>query len=208
MSTARKFLSLTGKSIADRLTVSVAALAGIAIAGGAASGLVATMGLNAASTALQQSEVETKNVLKLSAAVKAAELEVVQVQQFLTDLSATRGLDGLDDGAAKAEEAATAFYTEIDKSVAIAKELGAAEMVATLEAARAAFPAYYSVGKRMTAAYVARGPEAGNPMMADFDGKAEKIHDAVASSLTALDAIEATADQNRQAVIAEAAQAR
>lgn len=34
---------------------------------------------------------------------------MIQVQQFLTDVSATRGLDGLDDGFEKAQEHRAAF---------------------------------------------------------------------------------------------------
>ena len=40
---------------------------------------------------------------------------VVQIQQFLSDVSATRGKDGLDDGFAKAKENFDALNAALDK---------------------------------------------------------------------------------------------
>ena len=75
-------------------------------------------------------------------------LAVVQVQQFLTDVSATRGQDGLDDGYKEAEKNAQMFRLSI-------KDLQAldAENQNRYVAMRAAFEKYYSVGKRMADAY-------------------------------------------------------
>jgi len=42
-------------------------------------------------------------------------ITVIQVQQFLTDISATRGLDGLDDGLDEAENNARKFRTLISE---------------------------------------------------------------------------------------------
>ena len=42
-------------------------------------------------------------------------LAVVQVQQWLTDISATRGLDGLNDGFEEAEKNADKFYELINE---------------------------------------------------------------------------------------------
>lgn len=61
----------------------------------------------------QQAEVLADHAVPLFGAIKDAKLDVVQVQQFLSDVSATRGQDGLDDGFAKAEEFAAKFRTDI-----------------------------------------------------------------------------------------------
>ena len=203
-----KLAQAAGPGIAGRLTLSVAALAGIAIVGAGATGLSGAIGLGAASDALRDSAAETSNVQVLAEAVKSAELDVVQVQQFLTDLSATRGLNGLDDGGEEAAKNAAEFNKDIEAAIAAAEKLGAKDMIATLEASKEAFPAYYSVGKRMAAAYVARGPEGGNVLMPEFDAAAEKIHTAIDSSLQALVGIEAAAQKRREGVIDEAESAR
>ena len=48
----------------------------------------------------------------LTASVKDVQFDVVQVQQWLTDISATRGLDGLNDGPQLAEEFAQKFHED------------------------------------------------------------------------------------------------
>ena len=46
---------------------------------------------------------------------KTMQLQVVQVQQWLTDISATRGQDGLDDGFKEAEKAHQMFLADLAK---------------------------------------------------------------------------------------------
>ncbi|MCW8917864.1 MAG: methyl-accepting chemotaxis protein [Gammaproteobacteria bacterium] len=108
-------------------------------------------------------------------------LTVVQVQQWLTDISATRGLDGLNDG--------------FDEAAANARRFG--ELVAELsrldpqnssqyEALRPTFDAYYQVGRKMAQAYVDEGPAGGNRMMGEFDEVAGEIARQVDTLLTDL----------------------
>ena len=106
-------------------------------------------------------------------------LAVVQVQQFLTDVSATRGQDGLDDGYKEAEKNAQMFRLSI-------KDLQAldAENQNRYVAMRAAFEKYYSVGKRMADAYVKDGPSGGNKLMKEFDTAATAITQMVDEQLT------------------------
>ena len=56
----------------------------------------------------------------LTASVKDVQFDIVQVQQWLTDISATRGLDGLNDGPQMAEEFAQKFSEDAAKAKAIA----------------------------------------------------------------------------------------
>lgn len=196
------------KSISDTLTVAIAGLAGVAVVGGGASAFVANSGLSDVGKAISDSASETQDVEVLTAAVKASQLDVVQVQQFLTDISATRGRNGLDDGPEKAAEFAKAFPGDIDAATEAAKRLKADDMLAALSASRDAFPAFYEIGKKMSAAYVAKGPRGGNAMMPQFDAASDKIQDAVVASLKSLTAIQAKAALNRKATLAEADAAR
>ena len=119
-------------------------------------------------------EVSTRSV-PLVRAIDNIKLNVVQVQQWLTDISATRGQDGLDDGFAEAENAEKAFNAEMLKAQSNARALNRTEVVSALQEVANAFPAYYETGKRMAAAYVKEGPAGGNKMMSQFDGVAEKM---------------------------------
>lgn len=97
-------------------------------------------------------------------------LSLVQVQQWLTDISATRGQDGLDDGFEKAAESARQFKR-------LAEELRSLSAASDNEVERmlTAFDDYYQAGENMAKAYVAGGPQAGNPLMAPFDQAAEAL---------------------------------
>ncbi len=97
-------------------------------------------------------------------------LSVVQVQQWLTDISATRGLDGLNDGFDEAEKNARRFVELLTKLKEIDKD-----NLALYEEMLPVFQNYYSVGKRMANAYVESGPEGGNKTMGDFDAAAEAL---------------------------------
>ncbi len=102
------------------------------------------------------------------------QLAVVQVQQWLTDISATRGLDGLNDGFQEAEVNARKVHT-------LLKELAELDPnnAEDYQRMKPVFQAYYQTGKKMAKAYVAQGPSAGNQLMADFDVTAAKITDQV-----------------------------
>ena len=101
-------------------------------------------------------------------AVKDAQFAVAQVQQWLTDISATRGLDGLDgldDGFDKAAEYAARFRELTDKLAD--RTEGSRARIATLQRS---FDAYYESGRRMARAYVESGPAGGNALMALWAG--------------------------------------
>lgn len=101
-------------------------------------------------------------------------LSVVQVQQWLTDISATRATDGYDDGFDEAEAHAQNFYNTLDKLA----ETNPAYQEEVKEL-RSKFTPYYEVGKQMAQAYITGGPESGNLMMNEFDGVATSINEAV-----------------------------
>ncbi len=120
-------------------------------------------------------EAETTRLINSSipiqAKAKELQLNVVQVQQWLTDISATRGLDGLNDGFDEAEKHANVFRAELDQLIKL-DQANAGQYTPIKQA----FEAYYSQGKAMAQAYVEQGPIGGNAMMAGFDGAAAALH--------------------------------
>lgn len=118
-------------------------------------------------------KVQTIEKLALPTALKADEikLSVIQVQQWLTDISATRAAKGLDDGFDKAEEHAQLFYKNID-------QLGSLESTdpQKLKDIKSSFNSYYETGKKMAHDYIEGGPQKGNMTMGEFDGYAEDIN--------------------------------
>jgi len=91
-------------------------------------------------------------------------LSVVQVQQWLTDISATRGIEGFEDGFTAAENYAKQFANQLQEIEALNPD--AEEQMQEIETA---FNNYYEVGVSMAHAYIDGGPTAGNIMMSVFD---------------------------------------
>ncbi len=128
-------------------------------------------------------------VVPLGTLIKNIQIDTIQVQQFLTDISATRGRDGLDDGFAEAEKFAVRFAADSAEARAIAAELGRSDLVAGLDAVAKSFAAFYEAGRKMAEAYVAEGPSAGNQMMADFDGRCDALDQQLETLLRIRDAL-------------------
>lgn len=103
-------------------------------------------------------------------------LDVAHVQQFLSDISATRGKDGLDGGFKEAEEHQKVFLAGLAKFRSMYEREKATEQLLRIREVEKDFATYYEVGTKMAAAYVAGGPEVGNKMMAEFDAAAEVLH--------------------------------
>jgi len=104
---------------------------------------------------------------------KAFELKIaiIQIQQWLTDISATRGLDGLNDG-----------FDMAAKNAADARQL-IADMIKLDPENRKEYDAilpalndYYQTGQAMAKAYISQGPSGGNAMMGQFDQTAETLN--------------------------------
>ncbi len=140
---------------------------------------VTVVNLNA-EVPLLRSSVQTanrvsQNTLPLLVKIKDIKLDVVQVQQWISDISATRALDGLNDGLDEAKANADRFYADVQRAKQLASVLGLSKIIDGLNAAEAAFGPYYATGVKMGNAYVAEGPAGGNPMMSQFDAVAETM---------------------------------
>jgi len=100
---------------------------------------------------------------------KNMQLQVVQVQQWLTDISATRGQDGLDDGFKEAEKAHQMFLADLAKIRASYEEKKDSGGIAQTDQLMARMAEWYAVGKKMAQAYIEGGAPAGNKIMGEFD---------------------------------------
>ena len=142
----------------------LAALLAIIIGLGTLSGVVA-----------RQVEETRGDSLVLADLARDMKLAVVEVQQWLTDISATRGRDGLDDGFREAEVSRKRFLDGAERFDRSFQARGDTAARARLAELQTAFEAYYSAGRTMAEAYIANGPEGGNVMMESFDTTAAAL---------------------------------
>jgi methyl-accepting chemotaxis protein len=99
---------------------------------------------------------------------------IVQVQQWLTDISATRALDGLDDGYAEAQTHADQVITLINEASALDSDNNV-----FYQDMRHTFDSYYATGKKMAQLYVEQGPAGGNLFMNTFDEAADSMSESL-----------------------------
>jgi methyl-accepting chemotaxis protein len=117
------------------------------------------------------------DVRELDSLMGELRFHIVQVQQWLTDISATRGMDGLNDGFDVAAEHATSYRAKSKHAQIIAQRLGETTIAAHIGGLDAKFENYYERGQIMAKAYVADGPESGNKIMPEFDVAASTLTD-------------------------------
>jgi methyl-accepting chemotaxis protein len=116
--------------------------------------------------------------IELLSATKDIKYNIAQVQQWLTDISATRGAEGFDDGFTEAE----AYSKEVKKNISTLRsyenfmDSGFSNTVSTLSQN---FDKFYSVGKQMANIYIKDGPSAGNVFMGTFDTQAEAMQNSI-----------------------------
>ncbi|HEX9026227.1 MAG TPA: methyl-accepting chemotaxis protein [Clostridium sp.] len=118
-------------------------------------------------------EMNTKYFATISKTDKL-KLDVVEVQQWLTDISATRAAKGFDDGFDKAEN----YAQDVNVIIEELKQINP-ENTAEIEKIDKSFKPYYETGKIMAQAYIDGGPDKGNLSMEEFDSTAEAINSEV-----------------------------
>ena len=117
--------SISSRKLERFITLLIAGLSLFCIAA-AVSGAVSMEAQRSARAAESaRDEYSHSRILELAVLSKQIQLDIVQVQQFLTDVSATRGQDGLNDGWAEAQSNSEAFKTDIARAHVLAKELNA-----------------------------------------------------------------------------------
>ena len=101
--------------------------------------------------------------------------DVIQIQQWLTDISATRGGDGLDDGFKQAEKSYQSFLSGLVIFENQYNKSNDEEKLGEITLIRRLMDEYYLSGKQMANAYIEHGPAEGNKKMLLFDEQAKKL---------------------------------
>ena len=138
---------------------------------------ISFLSYNALSGVVKSTEFLKSNIVRQIEAASLMKLSIVQVQQWLTDISATRAEAGFDDGFAEAEKWANKFRKESTFFKTIVQDNR--ELLKIQKDLDASFEKFYGMGKKMAQVYITKGPSEGNKFMKKFDPFAEKI-----SSLT------------------------
>ncbi|MHC4583086.1 MAG: methyl-accepting chemotaxis protein [Planctomycetota bacterium] len=124
------------------------------------------------------SELTKANVdeaAKFAGIARQMKLDAVQIQQWLTDISATRAQDGLDDGFDEAENSYQSFLSGLDEFKTMFERENDSTSLQEVENLRTALNPYYEAGKKMAQAYIDGGSEAGNKTMGQFDQAASNM---------------------------------
>jgi len=104
---------------------------------------------------------------------------VIQVQQWLTDISATRAKKGFDDGFDEAEKYFREGNKILDELIDMHIKENDTKTVSELKDFKKSFKEYYQIGKKMANTYIHEGTDAGNMMMEKLDPYAEKLTDSL-----------------------------
>jgi len=153
------------------------------------------IGLYNSWTLARSSDHVADRSIPLVTAAHRLKLDIVQVQQWLTDISATRARDGLNDGFDMAEQYSADFYRSLDQIIELAPQF-APRRQPLIDA----FQSYYAAGKEMARAYIEQGPEGGNRMMSGFDETAEKLATRVDGLISPIDEMVAAQAQQQKAL--------
>jgi methyl-accepting chemotaxis protein len=176
-STKTKGPRLDNKRIAREMSIALVLMGCLIVLVAGLWAVTTSYGLIQRRAEIQRDTEATIATFELSQAVAGMQLDVFQVQQFLTDISATRGEDGLSDGFEQAEAFRKRFAEEGARARMLAFKLGAPELAQRLANSQAMFEAYYSSGVTMARAYIDGGTSAGNVHMAGFDAAALALND-------------------------------
>jgi methyl-accepting chemotaxis protein len=143
------------------------------------SAILSTINIVDSKEVIHQVELAEQVSLKCSTLAYEIKIDVVQVQQWLQDISSTRGLPGFDDGFNVAEK----YAKDLDKNLNMLEQLykngGHLEAKVNIDSVREGFATFYTMGKVMAQAYIDGGPDKGNPLMAGFDAHVETIFSSI-----------------------------
>ena len=125
------------------------------------------------------------SVAALTTLQKQAELDIVQVQRFLAEASASRGQNG---GFAQADRHAQALLQDISEAKKASDTLAAPDLAAAFDRIGQAFPAFYELDQKSAHAYADQGVAAGDAIAPQVQSQADSLMQAVAQSRVALEA--------------------
>ncbi|WP_085580810.1 methyl-accepting chemotaxis protein [Thalassospira mesophila] len=159
-------------------------------------GLVDLDARRTTSEAVEIASVTTTDIPVLIHNISDARYNVTLVQQGLSEISASRGKDGLDGGFDKAEQAVAVLKKDLEEARSVATRLGQSKIVTALDGVSAAFPSYYAQGKEMAQAYIDGGAEQGNRLRVKFDAEADKMTAALSAMVLETQAYSATSENH------------
>ena len=134
------------------------------------------IGIYVESTAVEKGALLVKDESIVYAGIaRQMKQDIVQVQQWLSDISATRAQDGLDDGFDVAEKSGQSFLRGLGQFREMYTKENDQQRLQELNSLEDAFEKYYQKGKTMAQAYIEGGPAAGNKTMAAFDEAAAQM---------------------------------
>ncbi|MCM0080415.1 methyl-accepting chemotaxis protein [Geomonas sp. Red32] len=124
---------------------------------------------------VERSQLIKDEALPYTVTADRLAFDTVQVQQFLTDVSATHNPDGYKDAEAAAKEFAEGLARFEEKATRDKDE----QTLQAVRAMRDDFNRYYELGKKMAQTYMTQGIAQGNVIMEDFDKSSERITERV-----------------------------
>ncbi len=116
---------------------------------------------------------QKENILKSMFLFFDLEKDIIQIQQWLTDISATKAKPGFDDGFKEAKKHYQKAQKILDKLIVIHKNKK--NMLNRLKPLKKDLKDYYEIGKKMANAYIYKGTDEGNKVMEILDPYAAKL---------------------------------
>lgn len=114
---------------------------------------------------------------------KEMQLAVIQVQQYLTEISATRAEEGHSNGFREAEKYALEFKKLSNEFREMFTRENNQEAIQKLEKLDREFDSFYSTGKKMANTYITGGTAEGNKMRDKFDPFVSTINSDISAFL-------------------------
>ena len=121
------------------------------------------------------SDKQAKEILPNTFDFLAVELGITKLHLWLLDASATRSLEGFDDGLKEAQKAFGTTNHHIDNLIKMHADLGEIKMVNDLKKFKNDFQEYYTAGVAMAQAYIHKDTQSGNDAMLKFEPFAKKL---------------------------------
>lgn len=137
--------------------------------------IIGVISKNSISDITYMSNKQMEEIMPNTLDFLALQLNIIQIQQWLTDVSATRAAEGFDDGFDEAKNYFTKANATVDKLIKTHEMMGEDEMVSSLKNYKQLLQEYYNIGVETANAYVKGGPEEGNKLMSKLDPFAEKL---------------------------------